>query len=318
MPVYREQTSLPNWLGSMIATSSKSTLKSWSMRPLILLLSLSLLAAADDPVIDYLLPNEEWELVSEGHNYAEGLACASDGTLYFTDVRDSELYQITPNGSQILISDQTGKANGIALSSDEKTLYLASNESQEIRSYHIPSKKWEVLTKGTHANDLVVTKTGHLYYTDPKGRKVWHVQLDTKERQAADLDFAQPNGIGLSPDHHFLYVAHFPSDSIYRYQIEADGSLTGKKPFFKAQLNPDNPRGLLDGMTSAANGELVIGTQIGAQILSREGPAKLVIPSPNEHRCNYVTFGGLERRTLYGAFVSSIYKRKLNLKGASN
>ncbi len=32
----------------------------------------------------FLVPGEDWELVSDGHEWAEGLAITDDGTLYIT------------------------------------------------------------------------------------------------------------------------------------------------------------------------------------------------------------------------------------------
>ena len=32
---------------------------------------------------EWLIPGEDWQVVSEGHNWSEGLAIAADGTLYF-------------------------------------------------------------------------------------------------------------------------------------------------------------------------------------------------------------------------------------------
>ncbi len=43
-----------------------------------------------------LISGEGWELVSDGHEWAEGLAWTQDGTLFITDVPASKLYRITP------------------------------------------------------------------------------------------------------------------------------------------------------------------------------------------------------------------------------
>ncbi|MGJ8725886.1 MAG: SMP-30/gluconolactonase/LRE family protein [Roseibacillus sp.] len=267
---------------------------------------------------DWLVPDSDWELVTEGHSFAEGMKVTPDGTLFFTDVRDNELYQITPDGTQTLLSDDTARSNGLALSPDGKTLYLASNGANEIRSYEISSKTWKVVASGTPSNDLVVTKHGHLYYTDPSSNKVWHVNLVTGDRKAADPNFQRPNGIGLSPDHTRLYVAHFTSNMIYNYTINSDGSLKDKQPYFHAHLPYDMTEGRLDGMTSTTTGELLCGTQYGVQFFDQEGRCKLILPTPSPigNRTNYVTFGGPNRQTLYVAVADKIYKRELQLTGA--
>ena len=267
---------------------------------------------------DWLVDGSDWELVSEGHKFAEGMKATPDGTLFFTDVHGNSLYQVSPDGTRTLLSDQTGKANGLALSPDSKTLYLASSEAKQIRSYHIETGTWDVVSEGTSSNDLVVSKHGHLYYTDPRSQTVWHVNLSTKERKPADPQFIKPNGIGLSPDHSQLYVAHFSSENIYSYTIQTDGSLSDKQPYFHAQLPVDMTEGRLDGMTSTITGELLCGTQAGVQIFDQQGRCQLIIPTPSKvgKRTNYVTFGGPEGKTLYVAVADAIYKRETNLIGA--
>lgn len=273
---------------------------------------------SQSPAKDWLVAGETWELVTEGHNFAEGMKVTPDGTLFFTDVLDSELYQITPDGNQILLSDDTGRANGLALSPEGDILYLASSGAKEIRSYEISSGRWNVVTQGTASNDLVVSKHGHLYYTDPRANKVWHVNLATGERKAADPRFIRPNGIGLSADHSRLYVADFLGDQIYDYMIQPDGSLQHKQPYFHAHLPVSMTEGRLDGMSSTTDGLLVCATQAGVQIFNSSGPCKLILPTPSRlgNRTNYVTFGGPLRKTLYVAVADSIYKRETNLVGA--
>jgi len=75
--------------------------------------------------------------------FLEGPAAAPDGTIYFTDVTGSHsdpryigdepieqpvlgVYRVDPDGSPHLLTADLGKPNGVALSPDEKTLYVAS------------------------------------------------------------------------------------------------------------------------------------------------------------------------------------------------
>ena len=44
-----------------------------------------------------LIDGEAWELVSEGHQFTEGPAVASDGTVYFTDVPRGEIWKLSPD-----------------------------------------------------------------------------------------------------------------------------------------------------------------------------------------------------------------------------
>jgi len=268
---------------------------------------------------EYLEPGSGWEVVTTGHDWAEGMAVAADGTLFFTDVPGNELFRISPEGKETRLSADTGNANGIALGPDGKTLYTASSGAKQIRAYDTTTGDFTVVTEGTASNDVVVSHSGHLYYTDPPAGKVWHVNLGTGQRTEADPDFRDPNGIGMSTDQSLLFVAHFPSRFIYSYSIGPDGALSNKQPFFYAELPPNAPAGHLDGMAVTTTGELLVGTEVGVQIFDQPGRVQLILPRPTltDGRTNYVTFGGPDRKTLFVATRETIYKRRMQLQGAN-
>ena len=270
------------------------------------------------PITKYLHATDDWEVVSTGHDWAEGMAAADDGTFYFTDVPASKLYKIAPDGTQTLISSDTGRANGIALGRDGKTLYTASSGAKEIRAYNLETGAYEMVTSGTGSNDIVVSHSGHLYYTDPRASTIWHVDLKTKKRTAVDAKFKSPNGIGMSADQTQLFVCHFLARHVFSYTINEDGSLKNKQPYFHARIPVNQPEGRLDGMTSTSTGELLVGTGCGIQIFDQPGRVQLVLPRPRhgDGRTNYVCFGGENRKTLYVATRHTIYKRPTKLTGA--
>ncbi len=266
---------------------------------------------------EYLLPGKDWEVVSEGHQWAEGMVVTDDGTLFFTDVPAGKLYKISPSGEQKLVDGDTGKANGLALGPDG-LIYGAASGAGEIRAWDPATGKRTTISSGTASNDLVITKTGHIYYTDPQAGKVWHLAPETRERAEADPRFKGPNGIALSADHSLLFVADFSGRFIYSYQIQEDGKLKYKQPYFYAQV-PVNGTCQLDGMTSLATGELLCATEAGIQIFDQPGRVQIVLPRPkiSDKRTNYVAFGGKDRSTLYVATAGTIYKRLTKMKGAN-
>ncbi len=261
---------------------------------------------------EWLIPGEGWQKVSAGHGWAEGMAIAADGTLYFTDVDDSELYKVTPDGKETLLAKDTKKANGIALGPDGKTLYTAS--SGEIRAYDVATGNFEIVTQGTGANDVVVSNRRQLYYTDPGGKKVWHVDLATKERKLA-ADFTEPNGIGMSADQTQLFVCQFGGPFIHAFTMKADGSLTNPQPYFYAQRPTSEKVAALDGQCAATSGHLLVGTEAGLQIFDQPGRLQLILPRPEiqDGRINYCR---LFQDTLYIATRHCIYKRKVKLTAA--
>lgn len=261
---------------------------------------------------EWLIPGEDWQIVSEGHNWSEGLALTSDGTLYFTDVPDSELFKITPDGRESLVAQDTAKANGIALGPNGKKLYTAS--SKQIRAYDLTTGDFEVISKGVGANDIVVSHSGHLYCTDPALGKVWHINLETKQQQEV-AKLKGLNGIGMSADQTLLFVCQFDGPFIHSYSIQADGSLDNPQPYFYAQQPTSGKRAALDGQCTAASGHLLVGTEAGLQIFDQPGRLQLLLPRPayQDGRVNYCA---LHQDTLYIATRHRLYKRKIKLTEA--
>ena len=264
----------------------------------------------------YMIPGEEWEVVSKGHKWAEGMAILPDGTLFFTDVPGNKLYKITPDGKQELVDGDTGNTNGIALAADG-LIYGAASGAKEIRAWNPATGERKTIASGTKSNDIVVTHTGHIYYTDPAEGKVWHIAPGAGKATEADPRFKDPNGIALSADHSLLFVADFRGRFIFSYQIQPDGKLKHKQPYFYAQL-PVNGPCHLDGMVSLTTGELLCATELGIQIFDQPGRVQIVLPRPNisDNRTNFVAFGGKDRKTLYVATAGTIYKRLTKMQGA--
>lgn len=259
---------------------------------------------------DYIDLTTDWEVVSEGHQWAEGLASTADGTLFFTDVFAGELYRFAPDGTRTLVDGDTGNANGLAIGPDGR-IYGAAAGAKEIRAWDPETGERETISKGTHSNDIVVHHAGHIYYTDPQAGKVWHLAPETHERREADPDFPNPNGIALSTDHSQLFVTDFSGRFVYSYQIQNDGSLRYKLPYFHSQLPAPGGHAHLDGMCVNTDGNLLVASSQGVQIFDPRGRILIVLPRPRigDQRTNYVTFGGPDRKTLFVATAGTIYKR---------
>lgn len=267
---------------------------------------------------NYIDLTSDWEIVSQGHQWAEGLASTPDGTLFFTDVAAGELYQITPDGTRTLVDSDTGKTNGLALGPDGR-IYGAAGGAKEIRAWDPATGNRETIASGTHSNDIVVHHQGHIYYTDPQAGKVWHLAPGTRERREADPNFRDPNGITLSADQSLLFVTDFSGRFIYSYQIQPDGSLKYKLPYFHAQLPATTGHAHLDGMCVNTAGNLLVASSEGIQVFDPRGRILIVLPRPKitDHRTNYVILGGPDRKTLYVATAGTIYKRPAkNFQGA--
>ncbi len=258
---------------------------------------------------EWLIPGEDWQIVSLGHNWAEGLAVTADGTLYFTDVPDSELYKVTPDGTESLFAKDTARANGIALGPDGKTLYTAGSE---VRSYNLETGEFKTIVENAAANDIVVPNKGPIYYTSPKNEQV--TIADVTGPIFKKIRFKGCNGIGLSADQSQLYVCNFNGPFIHSFRLQG-AEPVDKQPFFYAQGPTNGERFALDGQFSAASGHLLVGTEAGLQIFDQAGRVQLILPKPRfeDGRINYCY---LHENTLYIATRHRVYKRRIKLTGA--
>jgi gluconolactonase len=187
-------------------------------------------------------------------------------------------------------------------------------------------------------NDLVYKSDGSLYFTDPpyglptqhdddplKQLKVNGVYrlaraLDHKPGAAPDnghvqqlvKDLARPNGIAFSPGEKYLYVDNSEPKKIWmRYTVKPDGTLADPKLLYDATKDP-RP-GAPDGMKVDTAGNIYSAGPGGVWIFSPEGKPLGTIVMPE--RVANVAFAGPDRKTLYIAASSSIYRININVAG---
>lgn len=258
----------------------------------------------------------EWEIVSEGHQFAEGMAWDAEGHFYFTDVPRNQLFKVDKDtGEKRMISDQTGRANGIAFGPDGR-LYGCSSGDNAINAWD--PKTWEktAVNEGTLSNDIAILDDGTIFYTDPNSKLVWRLASRSRGRNIAATLPWKPNGITLSLDQKTLLVAEFDSDTIHGFHIGDDSKLTGTSfPAYKLGM-PSDKLGRLDGMEVLADGRLLSGTALGTQIAppvhagSRAQPL-IIIPSPDGRpRCNYARISP-DNKWLYAAYAKDLLRRQI-------
>tara|TARA_B100001123_G_scaffold413955_1_gene512851 strand:- start:7203 stop:8081 length:879 start_codon:yes stop_codon:yes gene_type:complete len=260
--------------------------------------------------------DSEWEVVSKGHRFAEGMDWDAEGHFYFTDVPKNQLFKVDKNtGEKTLINGATGRANGIMFGPDGR-LYGCSSGDNSINAWDPTDWKKLAVNSGTLSNDIAILDDGTLFYTDPHSKSVWRLAAKTFERNLAATLPWKPNGIALSHDQKTLLVAEFDSDTIHGFPIGENSRLISTS-FHAYKLGmPSDKLGRLDGMEVLADGRLLSGTALGIQIVppvhAGSGSQPLIIiPSPEGRpRCNYVRISP-DNTWLYAAYAKDILRRKL-------
>jgi gluconolactonase len=161
-------------------------------------------------------------------------------------------------------------------------------------------------------NDLVFDSRGNLYFTDqgqtgmqdPSGRVY---RLGTDDRLDVLLaNGPSPNGIVLSPDEKFLFVAMTRGNCVWRMPLMPDGSVSKAGQFFTS-YGPSGP----DGLAMDSDGRLIVcnpGLGWAWVLNARAEPVELLRTAPGTSLTN-VAFGGPERRTAF--FTDSTHGRVL-------
>ncbi len=264
--------------------------------------------------VDVVEPGEDWQLVSEGHQFTEGPAVNDAGELFFSDVPRSQIFKVGLDGKVSLFADKTGQVNGMMFGPDGK-LYGCAGGAKQIVRYDTATGQKEVLIDGIASNDIVVLNKGDFYFTDPANHKVWYVNT-AGEARTVDEGISLPNGIIVTPDQSLLWVADTNGRFVYSFQIQPDGSLAYKQEFTHLHLADASQRSGADGMATDSTGMLYVATDLGIQIADPDGGrVHLILEKPQRAWISNVAFGGPNRDILYVTSGDKVYKRKVKTKG---
>ena len=177
-------------------------------------------------------------------------------------------------------------------------------------------------------NDLVYRSDGTLFFTDPpfglpkigddprretSYSGVYSVR-DGKV-QFVSTDFTGPNGLAFSPDEKILYVGDWDDEKkvVFRYPVNADATLGKGELFF--DMTSTGTEDAIDGIKVDQDGNVYVSGPGGLWILSPEGKHLGTLRGP-EHPHN-MAWGGADKRTLYLAAQTGIYRIRLNAIGAT-
>lgn len=262
-------------------------------------------------VFQVLIPGEEWQLVSEGHQFTEGPAAAPNGEMYFVDVRANRIHKVALDGKVSVFAEDTGGASGLMFGPDAR-LYAAAGGRKQIVAYDMAGKV-DVLAENVAANDLAVNAKGDIYFTDLGGRKVWFLPKGGAPR-IVDDGIDRPNGILFSPDQSLLYVTDAGQLS-WAFQIQADGSLTHKQRYFHLHMPDAATASGADGMAADSDGRVYFATALGIQVFDQIGKCHAIIPPPHTRQVSNVEFGGQTLDELWVTIGDKVFKRKTRVKG---
>jgi enterochelin esterase family protein len=277
-----------------------------------------------------LIDGEGWQPVVENIGFGDALATDAAGNFYFCDMRGPTpgIYRIALDGTKTKISDEV--VSGLKFGPDGR-LYACQGAKKRLVAIAPANGEVEVLATDVQPNDLVVTATGHLYFTHTAKKEIGHVALATKTLRAVAGGIANPNGITLSPDQGTLAVSEHRGGAVWTFRVHADGSLDAGAPTM-AMRRPIDPKGEFksqqpppylaasngDGMTTDEQGRYYVTSALGIQVFDPTGRLCGVLAKARagvgEVSC---VLSGPGRSYLYVGAGNAIYRRKVQATGVA-
>lgn len=245
--------------------------------------------------------------MSDGFKWTEGPTW--DGKreqLYFSDIPNNRIHSWSPtDGLETFLSpagqavpsadpDAAPGTNGLLYLQGDDGLLMCNQTARSIGKIDLSTGDYIPLATEYEGkpfnspNDLILAKTGNLYFTDPPyglkdqetyaGKQQAHNGVyrlsPTGDITLISDQMSLPNGIALSPDDRTLYVAQSdPNDPIIRaFRLKENGDVISDAIFhdFSDLKGDDNP-GLPDGMAVDRNGFIFATGPGGVSILSPDG-----------------------------------------------
>jgi len=258
----------------------------------------------------------EVERVAHGFRFTAGPVWSHDGYLLFSDIPSGKIMKFTPEGAAEVYREASNGAAGNAFDAQGR-LYTCETHARRVTRtdkkgrIEVLADKWDG-KRFNAPSDLVVSKSGHVYFTDP----AFGNQQDTRE-----LDFygvyritpkgqlsviakpaGRPNGIALSPNGRILYVANSDERNIRAYDVDHEGEVSNERVLV-SKID-----GIPLGIRASEDGKLYVAAK-GIAVYSPEG--KLLTTIPVAETPSNCAFGDADLQTLYITAKTSLYHVRL-------
>ncbi|ALL06736.1 gluconolactonase [Pedobacter sp. PACM 27299] len=282
----------------------------------------TLAAQEPDTATAGLFKQDELKLIASDFSFTEGCSPNQQGDVFFTDQPNDKIWKYSREGLLSVFLDQSGRANGTYFDS-KGNLVVCADAKGELWAIN-PSGKIKVLLADFEGkqlngpNDLWINAKGGIYFTDPLYKRdywtrtatdlssndVYYLPKGVKQARRVAAGMVRPNGIVGTPDGKYLYIADIGANKTYRYSIEKNGDLAGKKLMMEYGS---------DGMTLDEKGNIYLTTGAGVLIFNAKGQKIAAIKLP--HQPSNLCFSGKDKNVLFITARQAIYSLAMNVKG---
>jgi len=277
----------------------------------------------------------DYETVATGLRFPEGPVWLSDGSVLLVEIAAGRLTRVSAEGETEMVAHCGGGPNGVAIGPDGHA-YVCNNggftwsesggllmpgeqpadyQGGSIQRVDLDTGQVETLYDSCNGfrlrgpNDLVFDETGGFWFTD-------HGKVRERDRDRGGLYYAKadgssiveavypldaPNGVGLSPDGHQLYVAETHQGRLYCWDLAGPGLIANYfGPHHRGKVLADPEGGsLFDSLAVDLAGNICVAT-------IRNGGITVVTPQGAHHHRSFpdplttnICFGGKDLRTAF-------------------
>lgn len=314
------------------------------------------------PELDQLIPQPvhvEKVTTAPGFKWTEGPVWVRVGYLLFAEIPGNAIWKWTPpvGSSPVVFMRPSGYEGAAPYGGPEpgSNGMTLDARSRLTVAGHARRNVWRLETMDPHGqitvladeyqgkklnspNDLVYSRKGDLYFSDPPyGLRTQNDNDPAKElafngvyrikgalahkpgappdRAALELlvkDLPRPNGIAFSPDEKTLYVDNSEPKRLWMsYHVKADGTLDSGAVFYGA--SSDEAPGAPDGMKVDRKGNIYSAGPGGVWIFSPSGEHLGTIRMPE--KVGNVAWGDSDGRSLYITATTSVYRVHTSIGG---
>lgn len=262
----------------------------------------------------------KFELLAKDIGFAEGPAWSRKGYLVFSDTVGDRLMKWTP-GSPVAPLRSAAGPSGNAFDQEGRLYTCETRARRVVRSdekgaIEVVADKWE--GKRLNApNDIVVSKSGHVYFTDPAfGDQADHRELDfygvyhvppKGPMRLVAKPAGRPNGIALSPNGRVLYVVNSDERNVRAYDLDKNGDASNERVVISKI--PSVPGGL---RPDAAGNLYVAGK--GMYVYGPDG--RLIHTIELSRPASNCAFGEVDGQTLFITAGGNVHRARFGVKGA--
>jgi len=251
------------------------------------------------PLVQCSLPtlfNEQahWRLIGSGYAGCEGAQWVDD-TLHYAAHHDGFAFKWSEATGLVVWRRDSPEATSFR-PDGAGGFYVVEQTTRQLTRWNTQGERVEVLAdvyEGRNLNrpnDVIVKSDGTLWFTDPDwlfskrpndkkelpGQFVFRFHPKTKTLTKAAEGFDKPNGIAFSPDEKHLFISDSGTPNVFRFPVNADGTLGPREVF--ATFTEKG----LDGLALSPQGQLWVCTKDGIRITALDGKALGLLKTPGK------------------------------------